>query len=111
MKILNHKKYIRKKVKGFSLTEVLVALAIVGIVALIALPSLMPLISKAKSMEAQTALTHIHTLEKNYFFMHSKYTTDLNEIGFESNKTIQQGGQANYIFEVSGASNNSFKVK
>ena len=38
-----------KELNGFTITEVLIAMAIVGILVLIALPRIMPLISKAKS--------------------------------------------------------------
>ena len=60
------------KLAAFTLTELLVVLVIVGILVLLALPNLMPLISKAKSTEAKVQLEHIHTLEKSYFFEHSK---------------------------------------
>lgn len=39
--------------RAFSLPELLVVLVIVGILVLIALPNLMPLISRAKASEAQ----------------------------------------------------------
>lgn len=59
-------KSIRAKLelKAFSLPELLVVLVIIGILVLIALPNLMPLISKAKSTEAQQQLVFLHTLEK-----------------------------------------------
>ena len=72
-----------KKHRAFTLSELLVVLVIVGILVLLALPSLMPLISKAHSTEAQLQLGQVHLLEKNYFYLHSKYTTNLQEMGFE----------------------------
>ena len=42
-----------KKLKAFTLTELLIVLVIIGILVLVALPNLMPMISKAKSTEAQ----------------------------------------------------------
>lgn len=46
--------------QAFSLPEMLVVLVIIGILVLIALPNLMPLISKAKAMEAQQQLAFVH---------------------------------------------------
>lgn len=100
------------QLKAFTLTELLVVLVIIGILVLIAYPNLMPLISNAKSTEAKLQLEHVHNLEKSYFYMHSKYTTDLNEIDFIQEKlTSEEGGRANYRIEVVAATNNSFKAK
>lgn len=49
-----------KGLRAFSLPEMLVVLVIIGILVLIALPTLMPLISKAKAMEAQQQLAFVH---------------------------------------------------
>jgi type IV pilus assembly protein PilE len=105
------KKYSAKKLKAFTLMELLIVLIIIGILVLLALPNLMPLISKAKSTEAQLQLEHIHTLEKSYFYLHSKYSNNLVEISFEPAKLTSQGGNANYQIEVIEATNNSFKAR
>lgn len=96
-------------IKAFTLTELLVVLVIIGILVLMALPILMPLISKARSTEAQLQLEHLYQMEKAYFYLHSKYTNDLEEIGFEQSKLVSNGGNANYKIEVIDFSNNSFK--
>lgn len=106
------KNYIlNKKLKAFTLTELLVVLVIVGILVLLALPNLMPLISKAKSTEAQLQLEHLHTLQKSYFYLHSKYSSNFEELGFEHAKLTKDGGTANYQIEVLEATNNSFKSR
>lgn len=102
---------MNKKLKGLSLMELLVALAIIGILILIAYPNLMPLISKAKSTEAQLQLEHVYTLEKSYFYVHSKYSNSISEIGFEQTKLVSEDGNGNYRIDVIAASNNSFKAK
>lgn len=99
------------RVAAYSLTELLVVLVIIGILILLALPNLMPLISRAKSTEAKIQLEHIYTLEKNHFYMNSKYSADLEEIGFEQEKTTKDGGSANYIIEIVEAGNNTFLAR
>jgi len=104
------KSLFNKKLKAFTLMELLIVLIIIGILVLLALPNLMPLISKAKSTEAQLQLEHIHTLEKSYFYLHSKYSSDFTEISFEHSQLTTQGGNANYQIEVTEASNTTFKA-
>jgi len=99
-----------KKLKAFTLIELLTVLMIIGVLVMIALPNLMPLVSKAKSTEAQLQLEHVYTLEKSYFYLHSKYSPDFGEISYEPAKTVAEDGNANYRLEVTQASNNAFKV-
>lgn len=99
------------KVKAYTLSELLVVLVIIGILILIALPNLMPLISRAKSTEAKMQLTHLQNLEKNYFYTYSKYSTDFTEIGFEQEKLVSEGGNANYKIEILDATLTGFKAR
>jgi type IV pilus assembly protein PilE len=94
-----------KRLPAFTLTELLVVLAIIGILLLIALPNLMPLISKTRSTEAKQNLTYIHSLQKLWFMEHSEYSSNLNEVGFE----LDNPEEAQYTYEVSG-SKSSFKA-
>ena len=86
--------------RAFSLPEMLVVLVIIGILVLIALPNLMPLISKAKAMEAQQQLAFVHTLQKSYFYTYSRYSDSLDEIGFEQQPLVTEEGNANYRIEI-----------
>ena len=100
-----------KKLKALSLEDLLIALAILGILTAIALPNLMPLITKAKTVEAQQQLAFVHTLEQNYFYTYSKYTSSLDELGFEQQKLVSDGGTANYIISIEEADESSFTAK
>jgi type IV pilus assembly protein PilE len=102
---------INRKIKAFTLEELLVVLVIIGILILIAIPVLMPLISKAKSTEAQMQLGHVYTLEKNYFYMYSRYTTDLDLLGYEQPQLVPDGGNANYRIEIIEADEKGFRAK
>ena len=105
------RKYILRKIPSFNLQEMLIVLAIIGILLLIALPNLMPLITKAKSVEAQVQLKAIFNAEKQYYFMYSKYSSDFAELDFEVPKTVKENGSANYAYEIVQSSNSEFKVK
>ena len=99
-----------KGLRAFSLPEMLVVLVIIGILVLIALPTLMPLISKAKAMEAQQQLAFVHTLQKSYFYTYSRYSDSLDEIGFEQQPLVTEEGNANYRIEIVEAGESGFKV-
>ena len=102
---------LNKKLHSFNLQEILVVLAIIGILLLLALPNLMPLIAKAKGLEAQLQLKQIHSSQTTHRYMYSKYSNDLNDIDFIAPKTVAENGTANYAYEIINASNNSFKAQ
>lgn len=101
------------KIDAFTLTELLVVLVIMGILVLMAFPVLMPLISRTRSMEAKQALKHLHSLQKTYFYEHSKYSSELVDIGFEQEKLVSEGedGKANYKVEIVESSQSTFLSK
>lgn len=99
------------KFKAFTLVELLVVLVIIGILMLITLPNLMPLISKTHSLEAQQTLTTIHKLQRSHYQMHVKYSNDLQELGYEMETTIPEGGNAKYDIQLLEVSPTSFTAK
>ncbi|BAU54922.1 type IV pilin protein [Mucilaginibacter gotjawali] len=103
----------KKRVKAYTLTEILVVLVIIGILVLLALPNLMPIINRAKSVEAKTQLAHLQTLEQSYFYEHSRYTKDLNEAGFIQDKLVTDGddGRALYRIEITNATSTGFTAR
>ncbi len=102
---------IKIKLEAYNLQEVLIVLVIIGILLLLALPNLMPLITKTKSVEAQTQLKFIYNSQTTHRYMYSKYALDLNEIDFEAPRTVNNNGTSNYAYELLNADNNSFKAR
>lgn len=99
------------KITALNLQETLIVLAIIGILLLLALPNLMPLITKAKSIEAQTQLKAIYNAQTTHNYMYSKYSADLNEIDFIAPKTVKENGTANYRYEILEADNSTFRAR
>lgn len=100
-----------KKIPAYNLQDVLVALVIIGILTLIAVPLVMPKITKAKSIEAQTQLKYLFNLQTTYRYMHSKYSNDLDDIDFISPKTVNEEGTAYYAYEIIKSSTTSFTAR
>nr|WP_299381208.1 prepilin-type N-terminal cleavage/methylation domain-containing protein [Allomuricauda sp.] len=109
--MLSFKRIPQRKVPAFNLQEILIVLAIIGILLLLALPNLMPLISKAKSVEAQTQLKALYNSQATYRYLNSKYTMDVNELDFEAPITVEENGTANYRYSILEASNVTFKAQ
>lgn len=103
---------LNSKLNAFTLPELLVVLVIIGILILLALPELMPLVTRAHSLEAKNGLKMVQTLEKTYFYEYSKFTTDLDAIGFEQQKLVTEGkGNAKYHIEIVEASTTTFLAR
>lgn len=99
-----------KRESGFTITELLVVLVIVGVLVLLALPRLMPVVTKAKTTEAKLNLKQVHLLQKAYKFEYDKYSSTLAEIGFEQEKLITDGGNARYLIEIKKSEVNAFNA-
>lgn len=105
------KKIKKASVKAYSLTEILIVLCIIGILLLMVLPNQTSIISQAKAIEAQAMLNQVYGLEKSHFYRYSKYSNNIEELGFEQESTVDEGGQAVYKIEIVEASNESFLAR
>lgn len=104
------RKKTNKKLKAFSLTEILIVLAIIGILLMMVLPNQNNVAVRAHSIKAQTYLNQLYALQKSHNFRFGKYTNSLEELGFEKIPTILEGGTGIYEVTITEASVNSFKA-
>ncbi len=66
-----------KNIKGFTLIEVMIVVAILGIITVIALPSYAELVMKGKRTDAKVELLKIAQLQESYFVQNLSYAKDL----------------------------------
>ncbi|WP_051568663.1 type IV pilin protein [Crocinitomix catalasitica] len=109
-KLFPHSIYENKpyRLDAFSLAELVFVLGIIAILYMLVMPSQAGVVAQAKSIEAKANLNQVYALEKNYFFMYSKYTTNLTEINFEQTRLVTEGGQSNYRIQIIEATNGTF---
>ncbi len=106
--VKNEYRKFQKEEEGFSLTELLIVLAIIGILVMIAVPLYQNVTTRAKTTEAKTQLSFLHTLQKTYRLEHDTYSTDFASLGFEQESLITEGGRARYKIEITEAGPNSY---
>ncbi len=73
---------LSKKFRGFTLIELMIVVAIIGILAAIAIPNFIRFQAKSKQSEAKTNLKSVFTSQKSYFGEKDKYGSSFKLIGF-----------------------------
>ncbi|MBK9288472.1 MAG: prepilin-type N-terminal cleavage/methylation domain-containing protein [Flavobacteriales bacterium] len=99
------------RLSAFTLTELLIALVIVGVLVYLALPDYSQVVANAKATEAKLQLEHVYSLETTHFYERSRYSADLAEIGFQQQRLMSEGGNANYRVEVVSAGAKEFLAR
>lgn len=82
-KLSNVLTHWKKNVKGFTLVELMVVVAIVGILAAIAIPNYQRYQARARQSEAKIALSSIYTAEHGFAAEWSTFTSCIKRIGVQ----------------------------
>ncbi len=88
--------------KGFTLIEIMVTVAILGIVTAIALPSYTESVKQGKRSDAKVELLRLAQMQESYFVQNLSYAKDLTQLGFAGNTINSDEGL--YTITMSGIS-------
>lgn len=80
------------KGKGFTLVELMVVVAIIGLLAALAIPNFIRFQARSKQSEAKTSLKAIFQGEKSYYAEYDRYTTLAGDVAFAP----ERGNRYNY---------------
>ena len=97
-----------KNKEGFTLIELMIVVAIIGIMAAIAIPNFLNYMCKSKQTEARSTLANIATAQETYFAENNAYKVAANTaahavIGFSTK------GETKYSY-VSGVSGTNYTI-
>ena len=79
---MNPFKKVHSTQSGFSLVELMVVVAIIGVLASVAVPNFQKYQARAKQTEAKIQLSSIFTMEKSFAMDQNTYTGCLSDLGF-----------------------------
>ena len=108
------------RTRGFTLIEILVAVAIVGLLASIAYPSYVNQIIESRRNAGKSALLQIADRQEQYFMDNKRYAADLTRLGFTADPVIvdKQGAEVGpdseeriYAISLTGATQTTFSLQ
>jgi len=73
---------MKKLQKGFTLIELMIVVAIIGILAALAIPNFIRFQARSKQSEVKANLKSLFTAERSYFQEHDTYSCNIRVIGF-----------------------------
>jgi len=106
-----------RKTAGFSLTELMVALAIIGILASVALPSYQANVRKTYRQSAKAVLLQVVLRQDQFMANNKSYATTLTALGYDDNSyyvdengAYSTGANASYLVAINNATAVSFDI-
>ena len=87
--------------KGFTLLELMIVVAIIGVIAAFAFPSYTNYVTKSKRTVGQSMLTQVANRQQQFFMDNKAYTEDLTDLGYGASPLpVDSDGQPNGSGEI-----------
>jgi type IV pilus assembly protein PilE len=96
---------LRRRMIGFTLIEVMITVAIIGILSAVALPSYQSYIQKSRRSEARVILMDAASKQEQYILNFRTYTTTMTALGYATSPAISETGLYS-VAAVAGACGN-----
>jgi len=93
---------MKHSVKGFNLVEILIVVAILGILVAVALPGFNDSTDKGRRSDGQSALLDAASKMEAHFFTNKTYTTNLTNLGYASSSGVATA-ESYYTLSVTAA--------
>ena len=90
--------------QGFTLIELMIAVAIVGILSAIAYPQYTDFVQRANRSEGQREILRVANLQERFFVDTRTYTEDMTNLGLNADPFITESGLYSIDAEVTGSS-------
>ncbi len=84
---------MKKLQKGFTLIELMIVVAIIGILAALAIPNFIRFQARSKQSEVKANLKSLFTAERSYYQEHDMYSEYIKKIGFNP----ERGNRYHYV--------------
>ncbi|MBD9485372.1 prepilin-type N-terminal cleavage/methylation domain-containing protein [Pseudomonas sp. PDM14] len=81
----------KTRIAGFTLIELMLAVAIIGILAAIATPNYLEYITRSKRSEGHALLIEAATRQERFYAQNSRYVTDNNDIALLALRNTDSG--------------------
>jgi type IV pilus assembly protein PilE len=97
-----------KNESGFTLTELLVVIVLIGILVGLTVPRYLSTTTRAKATEAKLMLKEVYNLQRAYYLENDIYAMSFEAIGFEQEKLKTEGGNARYVIQLKSVADTGF---
>ncbi len=93
-----------KKIKGFSLIELMIAVAIMGILAAVIYPSYTDFVTRGGRADGLAAVMRVANLQEQFYLDNRQYTTDMTQLGLDTDPFVTDSG----LYSVDSTGTTSF---